>query len=51
VARVRELTTRAPGAFADAARDPEVAAVGGALPGRLADLISERAKRCLSVLS
>ena len=49
--RVRELTERAPDAMADAAKSADVTALGEVLPGKLVDLISGRAKRCLRVLS
>jgi len=45
-ARVRVLADAVADAFADAARDPEVADLGRPLPARLVDLVSERASRC-----
>lgn len=49
-ARVRELASAAPDAFSAAAGAPEVEALASDLPGRLVDLIAERATRCLEVL-
>lgn len=48
--RVRALATRAPDAFADAARSPDSAALGRRLPGRLVDLVADRSARCLQIL-
>lgn len=50
LARVEELATAAPTAFADAAAAPDVAALGRPLPARLVDLIADRADRCLALL-
>jgi len=47
VERARELAGIAPGAFADAASAPEVASLDRGLPGRLVELVSERASRCI----
>jgi serine/threonine-protein kinase HipA len=47
VARVRELASLAPGAFADAAEAPEIRELDRPLPSRLVDLVSARALRCL----
>jgi serine/threonine-protein kinase HipA len=49
-ARVRELAAMAPDAFADAARDQDIALVGSDLPGRLTTLIAERVPRCVQLL-
>lgn len=46
IERVRELSGRAPDAFADAAKALDVAALGRELPGRLLDLVAARAVRC-----
>lgn len=51
LARVRELGIAAPKAFATVAADPEVAALGLALPARLADLVADRCERCLRAIS
>jgi serine/threonine-protein kinase HipA len=50
VTRVRELAAVAPDAFADTVNAPEVAALGRDLPGRLLDLIADRAARCTRLL-
>jgi serine/threonine-protein kinase HipA len=50
LARVRELAALSPEAFAAAAAAPEVASLERPLPGRLADLVAERAKRCTAIL-
>ena len=50
VNRARELAGLAPDAFADAIQDPDVAKLGRSLPGRLADLVSDRAARCMRLL-
>jgi serine/threonine-protein kinase HipA len=50
VARVRELTAVAPEVFADAARAPDVEALGRPLPARLVDLVSDRATRCMRLI-
>jgi serine/threonine-protein kinase HipA len=49
--RARELAQIAPEAFADAARAPEVVALKRELPSRLLDLVADRARRCLEVLT
>lgn len=48
--RVRELADVVWDAFADAAKAPDVTALGRELPGRLLDLLSDRVLRCRSVL-
>ena len=50
-ARAREVTAHAPDAFAEAAKAPAIKALGRALPGKLADLVADRAGRCLRVLT
>jgi serine/threonine-protein kinase HipA len=50
LSRVRELTIRAPEAFAEAAKAPGVAALASDLPGTLVDLIADRASRCLRLI-
>lgn len=50
VGRVRELCERAPDAFADAAKSPEVVALGRELPATLSALVSDRAARCAELL-
>lgn len=51
VERVRHLARRAPGAFSQAARRPEVVALHSPLPSRLVDLVAERCRRCTAVLA
>ncbi|MGO8960646.1 MAG: HipA domain-containing protein [Streptosporangiaceae bacterium] len=51
VDRVRVLAVRAPGAFADAADEPSIKALGSALPGRLTDLVADRAERCARLIT
>ncbi len=46
LARVLELGARAPDAFADAANQPDIVALERPMPGRLVDLVAERATRC-----
>jgi serine/threonine-protein kinase HipA len=46
VARARALAARAPDVFADAAKAPDVDALGRSLPTRLVDLVAERSERC-----
>jgi len=46
VGRVRELAALAPDVFADAAKAPEVEALGRLLPTRLVDLVADRSERC-----
>jgi len=48
--RVEALAARASDAFADAASAPEVASLERLLPSRLADLVADRAERCLALL-
>lgn len=48
--RIDGLAQRLPEAFSVAAADPAVAALGSGLPGRLVDLIGERADRCRAAL-
>jgi HipA-like protein len=48
--RVRDLTGRVAEAFAEAAAAPDVVALGRHLPGRLADIIADRAVRCARVV-
>jgi len=48
--RVRELTGRVAEAFAEAAADPDVVALGRDLPGRLVDIIADRAARCKQLI-
>ena len=50
-ARVDDLAQRAPDAFADAARDPQVTALARPLPATLADLVADRAGRCRELLT
>jgi len=50
VDRVLELVDRAPDAFAEAASTQEVRSLERELPGRLVDLIAERAARCRRLL-
>lgn len=49
-ARVADLCDRASAAFADAAADPEIVALGRRTASRLADLVAKRAARCAKVL-
>jgi serine/threonine-protein kinase HipA len=49
--RVRQLARIAPDAFSDAAKNPEVVALGSDLPRRMVDLIAERAERCDRLLT
>jgi serine/threonine-protein kinase HipA len=49
--RVVELAERTPDAFADAASEPGVAALDRPLTPRLVDLVADRVKRCLAVMS
>jgi serine/threonine-protein kinase HipA len=51
VDRVQELAERAPDAFNEAAKASDVVELRRALPARLADLVAERADRCLRQLS
>ncbi len=50
VERARELARIAPDAFADAVSAPDVVALQRELPGRLLDLVADRARRCLELL-
>jgi serine/threonine-protein kinase HipA len=50
VSRVRELAAAAPQAFADAASAPDITELGRPLPGKLVDLIADRAERCLRLV-
>ena len=50
VTRVRELATLAPDVFAEAAKSPDVVALGRPMPARLVDLIADRAARCLKLI-
>jgi serine/threonine-protein kinase HipA len=49
--RMCELAERAPDAFAEAAKAPDVLELGRALPAKLADLVADRAARCLRQIS
>jgi len=49
--RVCELAERAPGAFAEAASAPDIVGLGRGLPARLADLVADRAVRCLRLFA
>jgi serine/threonine-protein kinase HipA len=51
IERVRELAAIAPDAFADAAAEPSVTALGSELPARLLDLVADRARRCDALLA
>ncbi len=51
IQRIRELAERTPDALADACRTDEVRALGSALPGRLLDAVSARARGCLKRLA
>jgi serine/threonine-protein kinase HipA len=48
--RVRKLTSRVADAFAEAAAAPDIVALGRVLPGRLVDIIADRAKRCSQLI-
>jgi serine/threonine-protein kinase HipA len=50
VARVRELASVAPDAFASAASEPDIKALSRPLPDRIVDLIADRVARCVRVL-
>jgi hypothetical protein len=50
VGRVRELAVLAPDVFADATNAPEVAVLGRHLPGRLVDLVADRAPRRMQLI-
>jgi serine/threonine-protein kinase HipA len=50
VARVRKLASAAPGAFASAACEPDIAELNRPLPNRMVDLVADRAARCARVL-
>jgi serine/threonine-protein kinase HipA len=49
--RVRGLVARAPSAFADAARAPDVVGLGRELPARLVDLVADRVRRCSALIT
>jgi serine/threonine-protein kinase HipA len=51
VDRVRELGSRAPDAFADAAKAADVVALARPMPDRLVDLITDRAARCTRLIA
>ncbi|HVA19038.1 MAG TPA: type II toxin-antitoxin system HipA family toxin [Solirubrobacteraceae bacterium] len=51
LARVDELAAAAPHAFADACKSDTVVALGRELPGRLLDLIGDRASRCRKLIA
>src|SRR5262249_22143224 len=48
--RARELVDNASDAFASAADDESTRRLGSPLPGRLVDLVSQRARRCAGYL-
>ncbi len=48
--RARELAASTPAAIADAARAPDVVELDRPLPGRLVDLVADRAERCRALL-
>jgi serine/threonine-protein kinase HipA len=48
--RARELSARAPDAFADATKSPEVVALRRELPSTLSALVADRAARCAKLL-
>jgi serine/threonine-protein kinase HipA len=48
--RVRELAGQVAEAFADAARSPDVVALGRHLPSQLVDIIADRAARCAKLM-
>jgi hypothetical protein len=50
VGRIRELAALAPDVFAEAANAPEVAVLDRDLPGRLVDLVADRASRCMQLI-
>lgn len=49
--RVRDLAKRVADAFADAAADPDVVALGRDLPTRLVDRVADRAARCARLIA
>ncbi len=51
VDRARDLAARVPSAFAEAAADPDVAALGSPLPERMVELLDARARYCHGVLA
>ena len=51
LARFLELGARAPDAFADAANQPDIVALERPMPGRLVDLVAERATRCMRLIA
>jgi len=48
--RVLELGALAPYAFADAANQPDIVALKRPMPGKLVDLVAERANRCMRLI-
>ncbi len=50
LARVRQLATVTPEAFADAIGEAAITELGRDLPGALLDLVAERVRRCLDLL-
>jgi serine/threonine-protein kinase HipA len=48
--RVRKLNSLVADAFAQAANEPDITVLGRDLPGRLVDIIAERARRCKRLL-
>jgi serine/threonine-protein kinase HipA len=50
VGRVRQQAALAPDVFAEAANAPDVAALDRDLPGRLVDLVADRASRCMQLI-
>ena len=48
--RLRTLADRAADAFADAAADPDIMALGRPLPHRLTELVADRASRCARLI-
>ncbi len=50
LARIDDLADRIPAAFATAAADPAVEAIGSRLPGRLVDRVTVRATECRAAL-
>ncbi len=49
-ARVLELGSRAPDAFADSANQPDIVALERSMPSKLVDLVAERATRCMRLI-
>ncbi len=50
-ARVLELGALVPDVFADAANQPDIVALERPMPGKLVDLVAERAARCVRLIS